>query len=66
LAKDVNLPGINQLISRDVTIRQEAVNNHNLSLAKELFCFGRPMFQSVSFYNMALKETGKGLEVSFT
>lgn len=63
LAKKANYFELNQMISQDIAIRQEAVSYHRLSLAKELFYFGRPLFKSAEFYNVVLRETRQGIQV---
>jgi len=64
LAKNANYQELSQMARLDMTIRQEAVGSYNLSLVEELFCFGRPMFQSAAFYSVTVRETPKGLAVS--
>ena len=65
LVKDENHLELNKMLNLDMTIRQEAITKHTLSLSKELFCFGRPMFKSAAFYNVAIKQTSTGFEVIF-
>ncbi len=43
-----------QIINNDLAIRQEAVRIFDLSLAQELFYFGRPMFKSLSFFGLEI------------
>ena len=60
---DKDKPGLTKMINLDLSLRQEAVNTHGLSLSKELFLFGRPMFQSTSFYGVTVRQTPTGFEV---
>jgi len=39
-----------EIIENDLSIRQAAVQQYNLSLSQELFYFGRPMFQNLSYF----------------
>jgi len=42
-----------EIISRDLAIREKAITTYNLSLAQELFYFGRPMFKSIDYFTKA-------------
>ena len=57
------LDGVSRLINQDISLRQKAVNQLNLSLREELFYFGRPMFQTLEFYKMTVREKSGSLEV---
>lgn len=39
-----------QIIARDLALREQAINKFNISLQEELFYFGRPMFKSLDFF----------------
>jgi len=41
-----------KIINDDLAIRQAAIRRYNLDLEQELFYFGRPMFQSLSYYGL--------------
>lgn len=59
-----NFGDIALIIQTDFKIRQHAVRELHLSLTNELFYFGRPMFQSLPFYNLQITESSKGIEIS--
>ncbi len=42
--------GVDEIIKKDLSIREQAINQFGLSLEKELFYFGRPMFKSLDYY----------------
>lgn len=47
----ITIPDVcRKIINDDMAIRQEAIRQYDLNLAQELFYFGRPMFQSLSYY----------------
>ncbi len=41
-----------EIIENDLSTRQSAVQQYNLSLGQELFYFGRPMFQNLSYFGL--------------
>jgi Fe-S-cluster containining protein len=47
-----SIDACHRLINKDLAIRQNAIWQYNLSLGQELFYFGRPMFQSLSYYGL--------------
>lgn len=54
---------IARIVNLDLKIRQKAIQIRQLSLAEELLYFGRPLFKSLEFYQLAVKETPHGLTV---
>lgn len=45
-----NVERIDELIAKDLAMREQAITKFNLSLPMELFYFGRPMFKSQEYY----------------
>ena len=40
----------NEIIEKDLSFREQAINQFGLSLEEELFYFGRPMFKSLEYF----------------
>lgn len=66
LAEQKKYTQMSSILNLDLSLRQDALRQHGITLAMELFYFGRPMFTSAAFYNLTVKETQKGLEVTPT
>jgi Fe-S-cluster containining protein len=60
LLKDLTL-----LVERDLHIRTRAVREFNISVAGELFYFGRPLFQLFIPMDIVTTETAAGLQLHF-
>ena len=63
--RDVLLPELEKLVNTDLKIRALTVKEHALSLPKELFYFGRPLFQLLVPLGVTYKETPVGWSLSF-
>lgn len=57
---------IARIVSLEMKIRQRAIQLRRLSVAEELLYFGRPLFKSLAFYQLAIHEGPYGLTVSKT
>ncbi|MBA3014306.1 MAG: YkgJ family cysteine cluster protein [Proteobacteria bacterium] len=57
------LTEIAQIVTLDFRIRQKAVQKRSLSLASELLYFGRPLFKSLKFFQLTIKEDPFGVTV---
>jgi Fe-S-cluster containining protein len=44
---------VDQIIEKDLALREQAIKKFGLSLEEELFYFGRPLFKSLEYYSMA-------------
>lgn len=62
-ALDANRQELSTMINLDLSIRLKAVQQFNLSIDQEMFCFGRPIFKSADFYGLILHSTRMGFEV---
>jgi Fe-S-cluster containining protein len=51
------------LVNRDIQIRTRAVQEHNITLADELFFFGRPIFQLLQQLGVKVSESGGKLQL---
>lgn len=60
------LDEIARIVNLDLKIRQRAIQTRHLSLAEELLFFGRPLFKSLAFYQLEIKEGPLGLTVIHT
>lgn len=54
---------IGRIINLDLRIRQRAIKARGVQLAEELLFFGRPLFKSLAFYQLTLREGPQGLRV---
>lgn len=57
------LPEIGRIVNLDLKIRQKAIQRRQLSMAEELFYFGRPLFKSLNYYKLSFKEGPLGLAI---
>ena len=53
------------LVESDMRIRAQAVRDFNISVASELFYFGRPLFQLFLPLDIVTTETAKGIELHY-
>lgn len=60
------LKEIARIVNLDLKIRQRAIQMRQLSVAEELLYFGRPLFKSLGFYDLAVKESHIGLTITPT
>jgi len=58
-----HLAEVGRIINLDLKIRQRAIQTRRLSVAEELLYFGRPMFKSLGFYRLAIKEGINGISI---
>lgn len=54
---------IERMVSLDLKIRQRALQVRGLSLAEELFYFGRPLFKSLAYYQLTVQMGFQGVRV---
>jgi len=47
---------LKSLMNLDISLRFRAIHHHNLTISKELFCFGRPLFKVLSPLGVSVKE----------
>jgi len=57
------LAAIERLVTLDLNIRASARQIRGLTLDEELVTFGRPLFKSLSFYQLAIQEGPYGIRV---
>jgi len=60
------LTEIARIVTLDLKIRQRAIQMRQLSVTEELLYFGRPLFKSLAFYQLTIKEGPHGLTVKRT
>jgi Fe-S-cluster containining protein len=51
-------------VNIDIAFRDRVVQKYNLSLANELFLFGRPLFQLLQAFGVGVSESPQGLKLS--
>jgi Fe-S-cluster containining protein len=61
-----DLDGLQRLVDTDLGFRGQVVKDHNLSLAEELFCFGRPIFQLLQAAGVGITEAAEGVWLSLS
>ncbi|MDJ0622662.1 MAG: YkgJ family cysteine cluster protein [Desulfocapsaceae bacterium] len=52
----IDLKSLEQLVNEDIRLRSAAVQDLDISLAEELFYFGRPIFQQLQLIGMKVTE----------
>ena len=57
------LKNLEKIVNRDLDHRFEAVGEFHLSVAQELFYFGRPLFQLLEPFGFTVRETGSGIKL---
>lgn len=60
------LAGLKAMVERDLLLRTIAIEQFQLSVAEELFYFGRPLFQLLMPLGVRLAESADGIELSYT
>jgi len=60
---DDGLTAIARMITIDLQIRQQVVKDRQINLAEELLLFGRPLFKSLTFYGLTMREDDRGITV---
>lgn len=63
--RDQVLIELNAFVQKDLQIRSIAVRDYSISVAHELFYFGRPLFQVLHPLGLVATETSKGLVLQF-
>jgi Fe-S-cluster containining protein len=63
--RDELLMDLTDLVKVDLQIRTQAVREFNISVARELFYFGRPLFQLFHPLGIMTVETPQGVELKF-
>ena len=58
------LDDLQRLVDADLRFRDRVVNEHGLSLAEEMFVFGRPLFQLLQAVGIGITETAEGIRLS--
>jgi Fe-S-cluster containining protein len=58
------LNDLQKLVDRDLIFRHQVMQERNISLAQELFYFGRPIFQLLQAVGIRITETNKGVRLS--
>lgn len=66
VGRDQVLHELNSLVQKDMMVRTQAVRDYNISVARELFYFGRPLFQVLHPLGLVIKETSKGIVLQFS
>jgi Fe-S-cluster containining protein len=61
-----NLDNLQRLVDEDLSFRGQAVKDYDLSLAEELFYFGRPIFQLLQAVGLGITETAEGIRLSLS
>lgn len=64
-ADDASLVQLQQIMREDLALRDQAVRLYNLSLAQEMFCFGRPLFQSILHSRLQVRFEGDTLRLQY-
>jgi Fe-S-cluster containining protein len=62
----LDLNNLQRLVDADLNFRNLAVKDNNISLAVELFCFGRPIFQLVQAVGIGISETAGRVRLSLS
>lgn len=57
---------LERIINKDLTYRIRAIDEFNLSVAQEMFCFGRPLFQLLTSLGFTTRETSSGIKLGFS
>lgn len=57
------LKNFEKIVNRDLDHRFESVGEFHLSVAQELFYFGRPLFQLLEPFGFTVRETGSGIKL---
>lgn len=57
---------LTDLVNHDLTLRNHASRQHNLSLSLELFYFGRPLFQILSPFGISTSESATGMSLYYS
>lgn len=61
-----NLRSLEMQVTADLSFRDRVVREFNLSLASELFLFGRPLFQLLQAFGVGVSESPQGLRLTIS
>ncbi len=61
-----DLAELQRLVDADLGFRDQVVKAHDLPLAEELFCFGRPIFQLLQAVGLGITGTAAGIKLSLS
>ena len=64
--RDDTLATLTGLVNRDLQIRLYTAKKFHLSIADELFCFGRPIFQLLVRVGISVTESAEGLTLQYS
>ena len=64
--KEKTLEQLTRQVNLDLSVRSKAEREFNLSVDRELFYFGRPLFQLVQPFGVTVSETMQGLVLHYT
>ncbi|MCP4115407.1 MAG: YkgJ family cysteine cluster protein [Desulfobacteraceae bacterium] len=56
---------LERISNKDLTYRSRAVHDFHLSVAEELFYFGRPLYQLLTPLGFTVRETATGIKLQF-
>jgi Fe-S-cluster containining protein len=59
------LKNLERTVNGDLNHRAESVGEFHLSVAQELFYFGRPIFQLLEPFGFTVRESGSGIKLKF-
>jgi Fe-S-cluster containining protein len=57
---------LERINNKDIAYRMGTIDRFNLSVAEELFYFGRPLFQLLTPLGFTARETASGIKLGFT
>jgi len=57
---------LERIINKDLAYRIRAIDEFNLSVAQEMFYFGRPLFQLLTSLGFTTRETSSGIKLRFS
>jgi Fe-S-cluster containining protein len=70
IARDLDNPAtiadLETTVHRDLAFRSRIALSHHLSLARELFAFGRPLFQLLRPLGLQAQQTPTGIRLTYT
>lgn len=60
------LQDLQRLVDVDLNFRSQVLKAHDISVAEEVFYFGRPIFQLLQVLGVGITETGAGIRLSLS
>ncbi|WP_456386798.1 YkgJ family cysteine cluster protein [Desulfolithobacter sp.] len=64
-SREARLHALSRQVQLDLMLRDRAVREHRLSVALELFYFGRPLFQLLKPLGIQVRESGQGVVLHY-